>query len=63
MWTEDSEILKEFNKNVEKYKKKKLQEKEIAKEKREDLKARKAKFKEIITSKLTKEELKYIKFK
>lgn len=63
LWTDDKEILKEFNKEVEKCKNEKVKEKELLKQKREELKNKKAKFREIIESKLTKEELKYILFK
>jgi len=63
LWTDDEEWLKEFNTNIEKYKQEKLQEKKLAKQKRDELKKRKAMFRGIIKSKLTKEELKYITFK
>ena len=63
LWTDDKDILSEFNKEVEKAKNEKIKEKLTAKEKREELKIRKEQFKQIISSKLTKEELKYITFK
>lgn len=53
----------EFNARVAEYEEKETQAKIKAKNRREDLKARKAEMKKIISSKLTKEELKYIKFK
>lgn len=63
LWTDDEEILKEFNTNVKKAEQSKSKKKQEAKQKREELKVRKAKFKEIIKSKLSEEELKYINFK
>lgn len=54
---------KEFKTQVKKYKLEILKEKEMAKNKRLELKNKKSEFKKIIQSKLTKEELKYIKFK
>lgn len=63
LWTDDNEIKKEFNKEVEKAKQEKLNKKQSDKQKREELKVRKVKFREIIKTKLTKEELKYIDFK
>ena len=41
LWTNDDEILKEFNKEVEKHKNNKLKEKESAKQKQEELKKKK----------------------
>lgn len=52
-----------FKKEVEEYKIKKEQDKIKAKEKRELAKINKENMRGIISSKLTKEELKYIKFK
>lgn len=63
LWTDDNEILKEFTQETEKFKNNILKEKELKKQKRNELKLQKIKFKEIIKSKLSKEELKYIKFK
>jgi hypothetical protein len=63
LWTDNDEIVKEFNRETEKSKNDALKEKERAKQKQEDLKNRKAEFRKIIESKLTKEELKYIQFK
>lgn len=63
LWTEDTEILKEYNSKIDRAKQLKLKEKNDAKSKRAELKVRKAKFKTVIQSKLTKEELKYITFK
>ena len=53
----------EFKKEVEKYKKEKESKKSQGKIKRYELKQRKAEFRTIIESKLTKEELKYVCFK
>lgn len=53
----------EFDKNVLEYENEKKLAKQKAKEKREKLKAKKQEMKQIISQKLTKEELKYIKFK
>jgi hypothetical protein len=53
----------EMLKTVNECKQKKINDKIKAKIKKEELKKKKAEFKEIITSKLTKEELKYITFK
>lgn len=63
LWTEDAEILKEFNAEIKKYKEIEIKEKEAAKRKREEKKIQKQKMKELIKAKLTKEELKYISFK
>jgi hypothetical protein len=63
LWTNNDEILLEFNSEVEKAKLDKLNKKEALKKQREILKEKKKQVKEIILSKLTKEELKYIKFK
>lgn len=63
LWTDNEDIKKEFNSEIQKIKQADLKEKQDAKQKREEAKIRKAKFKEIIKSKLTKEELKYINFK
>ena len=61
-WTlEDFEA--EFASEVEAYKKRELEDKAKAKQKREALKLKKAEMKKIIQGKLTKEELKFIKFK
>lgn len=53
----------EFKREVAKAKQKEVSEKLNAKQKRDDLKARKATMRPIIEAKLTKEELKYITFK
>lgn len=53
----------EFKSKVAEHKEKEAQAKLKAKNQQEELKARKAEMKKIIGSKLTKEELKYIKFK
>ena len=63
LWADNKEILKEFSQEIKKCKNEKLKEKKLAQQKRADLKERKSQFKQIIQSKLTKEELKYIKFK
>ncbi len=63
LWTSDKEILKEFRTEVQKYKEKNLLDKAKAKQKREELKEKKKLMKSIISSKLTKDELKYISFK
>lgn len=63
LWTDDDVILKEYAAEVAEAKREREAAKSLAKQKREELKARKAAMKEIIKSKLTKEELKYIKFK
>lgn len=60
LWTDFEE---EFKKEVEDEKVRRVQEKEKLKEKRADAKIKKHTIKEIILSKLTKEELKFIKFK
>jgi hypothetical protein len=60
LW-EDFEV--EFKHEVEKYKSQKIKDKETNKVKRETIKTKKANMKLIIRSKLTKEELKFIKFK
>ncbi len=62
LWTDDNEILEEFNREVKKSENDRLNKKQADKQKREELKNKKAKFKETIKSKLTKEELAYIKF-
>jgi len=61
LWEENFED--EFKNEVEQFKKEQLETRLKKKEKRELLKQKKAKFKEIIQSKLTNEELKYIRFK
>lgn len=53
----------EFKKEIEDYKQSEIIRRESAKQKRAEVKIKKASMKEIIQSKLTKEELKYIKFK
>ena len=63
LWTDDDQILKEFKAEVEKSKNEKLAKKDSNKQKRELLKRKKAEMKSVIQSKLTKEELKFIKFK
>jgi hypothetical protein len=63
LWTDDVKILEEYNKEVDKCKEEKLNKKQTDKQKREEKKILRAKFKEIIQSKLTKEELKYVSFK
>ena len=63
LWTDDAEILREFNEEVEKYKAETLKKKEIEKQKRDERKTRKLEMQKIISAKLTKEELKYISFK
>jgi hypothetical protein len=63
LWTDDEDILKEYKKEVKQSKKEKERKKEKNKQKRKELKERKKKMKIIITSKLSKEELKYIQFK
>jgi hypothetical protein len=63
LWTNDKDILKEFNDEVKKANQKKKAILENGKQEREERKLRKERFKEIIKSKLTPEELKYIKFK
>ena len=60
LW-EDFEV--EFKHEVEKYKLQKIKDKETNKKCRETIKVKKAEMKVIIQSKLTKEELKFIKFK
>jgi hypothetical protein len=60
LWEDfESEVKRE----IDKFRKKEENIKITAKQKRENLKQRKKQFKEIIQSKLTKEELKFIKFK
>jgi hypothetical protein len=63
LWTNNDEILLEFNSEVEKAKLDKINQKERLKKQREILKEKKQQMKAVILSKLTKEELKYIKFK
>jgi len=63
LWMEDSEILNEYNAEVEKAILEYIHKKEMGKQKRETAKLKKAEMKKIITAKLTKEELKYISFK
>jgi hypothetical protein len=63
LWTDDDDILKEFHRKVERAKKETQKRKDLAAQKRQELQLRKAKFKAIIQSKLTKEELRYISFK
>lgn len=53
----------EFKTRVDKYKLKILKDKEVAKNKRQELKNRKLEAKGAIRSKLSKEELKYVKFR
>ena len=53
----------EFKNEVENYKLQKIKDKETNKKRRETIKAKKSEMKLIIQSKLTKEELKFIKFK
>lgn len=62
LWTPDAEVIEEYNRETQKYKNEELAKKEKAKQKREELKIKKAEMKEIIKAKLTKEELKFIKF-
>ena len=54
---------KEFKSSVERFNREETDEKELKKLKREKRKELKLKFRKIIESKLTKEELKYVKFK
>ena len=61
LWQDDFE--EEVVRSLEADKVEQLNEKQLAKQKREELKIRKEKFKTIIKSKLTKEEFKYITFK
>lgn len=63
LWSSDEDIIKEYTEETEKVIAEEKLKKEQAKIKRDELKVRKAKMKEIITAKLTKEELKFIKFK
>lgn len=63
LWTDDDVVLKEYQTEVDKAKRELEAEKSVAKQKREELKARKAEMRKIIMAKLTKEELKYVKFK
>lgn len=59
LWTDNKDILKEYNKNLNLYKKQEQERKENFKKEKERIR----KIQKSIKSKLTKEELKYIKFK
>jgi hypothetical protein len=63
LWTEDSEIFAEYKKETEFWILEDGEKKNKEKKRREDLKKLKLKMKEQISSKLSKEELKFIKFK
>ena len=63
LWTPDEEVLEEYNREIREYKNEQLAKKEKSKKAREELKIKKAEMKQIIKAKLTKEELKFIKFK
>lgn len=63
LWQDDEKVIEELLKEKERLQAKKFQKKSDAKAKREALKIKKAEMKKIIESKLTKEELKFIKFK
>lgn len=63
LWTDDEEIIAEYNRNVEKYRQEEIARKVKEKAKRDDKKKIKLEMQEIIKSKLSKEELKYITFK
>ncbi len=63
LWTENKEIVSQLEKEKNNLKIEKEIKIKKNKEKTLDLKQKKSKFKEIISSKLTEEELKYIKFK
>lgn len=63
LWTDDESIIKEYNEEVEKSREKDVTKAEHSKLKSLERKRKKQEFKTLIESKLTKEELKYIKFK
>lgn len=63
LWTDDDEILNEFQIQIKKWEIEELEKKKLAKQKLEELKQKKEKIKKTIESKLTKEELEHVLFK
>jgi len=63
LWTNDEEILAEYNREVEKYQEKEIAKKNKARASREERKRKHEEMKKSISAKLTEEELKYIDFK
>jgi hypothetical protein len=63
LWTDDEEILAEYNREVDKYQEKEIVKKNKERASREERKRKKEEMKKSILAKLTEEELKYIDFK